>query len=129
MNKNIVLLSFIIILLIGGSIMLIAGKSQWLLSWTLGVVLGTYPFLFWGITRSFVLNNGKSSKRILLSGVLLIKFVILGAGLFLLSKIQFIIPTPFLVGLVITTPAILLPLIVDIIKNTRTLPAVSAKKY
>ena len=129
MNRNVFLLSLLIAIIGGIIILLGVGKSEWLLSWMLGVSLGIYPFLFWGVIRSFVFNKGKSSKRILLPALLLVKFAILGFGLFLLSKTRLVAPMPFLAGFVITTPSILTAVIVNIVKHSEATPLMPTKKY
>lgn len=128
MNKNIIRLVLIIILIGGSGIILILDKSNWLISWALGVGLGVYPFFFWGLARTVTLKKGSPAKSLLVSFLLVTKFMLLGAGLFLLSKTQFIAPPPFLAGCLITPPAILLPLIADMIKNNNKSPVVSAKE-
>ncbi|MFH1231205.1 MAG: hypothetical protein V1709_06875 [Planctomycetota bacterium] len=122
MSKRILVFSLLIGLIGGGVFLFIIEKPQWFLSWTCGTIFGIYPFVFWWITQNILYkltrysNNNKTEdkqpKRLLFRYYLFIiilafKFIILSVIVILISKLEFIISTPFLIGFIIMAPIIL----------------------
>jgi len=121
MSKKIFLLSLLIGLMGGGLLLFAIGKSYWLLSWTIGVLLGIYPFIFWQITQTILNKLPKYSpktqdeqpgrlpfKYYLLIVILAFKFIILSVIIICISNLNFIISTPFLIGFIIMAPIIVI---------------------
>ncbi|MBI5777870.1 MAG: hypothetical protein HZA49_00240 [Planctomycetes bacterium] len=117
MNRNILLLSLVISLLAGGSALYIAGKPGWVASWSLGTLLGIYPFFFFYITRN--LYYGKSGKinGILLWAILIMKFIATALVILLLGNLRFIVSAPFIIGFLIMAPIILTIVLINNLTN------------
>jgi hypothetical protein len=127
MNKKIFILSLLIGLVGGGIFLFIIGEYKWILSWVCGVILGSCPFIFWQITHNILYKFTKYSvsnkindnqagmlsfRYYLLIVMLAFKFIILGLLILSISKLQFIIATPFLLGLAAMVPIIVMTLLI-----------------
>lgn len=117
MNRNILLLSLVISLLAGSSTLYIAGKSGWILSWSLGTLLGIYPFFFFYITRNIYYNKSGKINGILLWAILIIKFIATALVILLLGNLRFIVYAPFIIGFIVMAPIILAIILVNTFKN------------
>ena len=142
MSKKIFLLSLLIGLMGGGLLLFAIGKSYWLLSWTIGVLLGIYPFIFWQITQTILNKVSKYSQKTqddpsrrrgevrgspvrdeqprrlpfryyLLIVILAFKFIILSVIIICISNFNFIISTSFLIGFIIMAPIIVIMILME----------------
>jgi Mn2+/Fe2+ NRAMP family transporter len=127
MSKRTFIFSLLIGFVAGVVLLYIIERSQWLLSWACGVILGIYPFVFWQIAQNILYkltgySNGnrsekKQPKRLpfryyLLLVIVTFKFIILSVIIIFISKLKFIISTPFLIGFLIMAPIIVIMILI-----------------
>lgn len=80
------------------------------ISFGLGVLIGIFPFITWHVLIGLLIP-GKDITRIrkvLLFGVSVIKIAFIGVVLYLIVQLRFFRPIPFVAGMVITLPIILI---------------------
>lgn len=117
MNRNIFLLSLVISLLGGGSTLYLSGKPGWILSWSLGTLLGIYPFFFFHITRNLYYGKSGAINSVLLWSILIMKFIVTALVIWILGNLRFIVYAPFIISFVVMAPIILTIVIVNTLKN------------
>lgn len=99
------------------------------LSLIIGFAFGLFPFLIWRLILPMIMHSKKHSpsdqknkiKKIILYGVLVSKFIILGVLLYLLVKLPWLNIYIFIIGLIIAPLFIIIYLLAKeyiIIKNT-----------
>lgn len=132
MNRNIFLLSLIIAIIGGGSILYAIGESGWLLSWTLGVFLGIYPFFFFYITRNlfYSKSDGVATESRLFRGkvntpllwtILIMKLVLTVSIILFIGTLGFVVHLPFIIGFMIMAPIVITIILVDTVRHKNNL--------
>ncbi|MEW6027127.1 MAG: hypothetical protein AB1599_07530 [Planctomycetota bacterium] len=117
MNRNIFLKSLAISLLGGGGVLYLTDKSAWITSWSLGTMLGIYPFFFFYITRNLFWSKSGRINGILIWLILIVKFIITGLIIWLLGNLSFIIYAPFIIGFIAVAPVVLTIILISNFKN------------
>jgi hypothetical protein len=120
MNRNLLLLSLIIAIIGGCGILYVIGESECLVSWTLGSLLGIYPFLFFHITRNLFYSKSGKINSYLLWSILAVKFIITLSVIIFIGTLGFILQTPFTIGFLVMAPTVLTILLIDNLRNKLT---------
>jgi hypothetical protein len=121
MNRNIFLLPLIIAIIGGGSILYAIGQSGWLLSWTLGALLGIYPFFFFYITRNLYYSKSGKVNSPLLWAIFIIKLVLTVSIILFIGTLGFIIYLPFIIGFLIMAPIVITIILIDTLRDKKNL--------
>ena len=114
-------MSLIIAVIGGGSILYAIGEAGWLLSWTLGTLLGIYPFFFFYITRNLFYSKSGKVNSPLLWVILIVKLVITVSIILFIGTLGFIIHLPFIIGFLIMAPIVITIILIDTIRHKNNL--------
>jgi len=134
MNKRILALSLVISLLIGLlALSLIPDHSYWFANWTIGVLLGIYPFVFWQIAQTILNNISRyyqqkassqepgAKKKFLYYFLLILaiaKFVVIGVVVYNLNSWLPIRQIPLLAGFLTVCPTVLIVFFISYFRNS-----------
>ena len=121
MNRNLFLISLIIAVIGGGSILYAIGEAGWLLSWTLGGLLGIYPFFFFYITRNLFYSKSGKVNSPLLWVILIVKLVITVSIILFIGTLGFIIHLPFIIGFLVMAPIVIAIILINTVRHKNNL--------
>ena len=121
MNRIVFLLSLLITIIGGISLLFIIKQSGWLLSWILGVCLGFYPFLFFRIAGNLFYRKTGKLNSYLIWVILIVKLIITMLVILLIGSSGFIVHFPFMVGFIIVAPVVITIILIDSVRNKKSL--------
>lgn len=75
----------------------------------LGILIGIYPFFSWQVIYRFLHPSSRMTriKKIGLVGICLLKIILLGLILFVIGQLKIMNPIPFIIGMILPLPIIL----------------------
>ncbi len=86
-----------------------------ILNFTIGIIIGLYPFVSWKIAGKHIFINPKTA---LILGFIILKLVIIGFIFYLLVNASFFSIIPFTAGMVIVPFVIMAMALIKINRNT-----------
>lgn len=93
----------------GLAILMILGRFDMAVNSFLGMLVGIYPFLTWHIAGRLLFSNAKSGYfKPATIGFILIKLLLIGVILYLIVSANFFTIIPFVIGLLIAPPLMLI---------------------
>ncbi|MCK4908542.1 MAG: hypothetical protein KAS70_01465 [Planctomycetes bacterium] len=80
----------------------------------LGILIGIFPFISWDLLANLLRPDKKitARKKLLLGLLAFSKISFLGAILFLITRTQFFLPWPFIIGMSLVMPVVVISILV-----------------
>ncbi|MBI4712819.1 MAG: hypothetical protein HY762_05920 [Planctomycetes bacterium] len=93
----------------GFVILTVLGRFNMAVNSFLGMAVGIYPFMTWHIAGRLLFTNAKSGYfKPAIIGFILIKLLVIGLILYLIVSANFFTIIPFIIGLLIAPPVMLI---------------------
>lgn len=87
------------------------------LNFTIGIIVGLYPFVSWKIAGKYLFINPKAA---LIFGFIALKLIIIGLIFYFLVKASFFAVAPFTAGMLIVPFIIVIIVLIKTVPNSAT---------